>query len=131
MKALWLIYSPAMTSVCEIMENYFGVGIETTPTSSMVNAHDHLREAWPVRVPDEVRGYSLHSHERGILAYWQAKALKAFASHHRFCPRFRTRIGPLVRSSSQLQRTQRDLAPTGRWLLGRFKTAGQRKPSPQ
>jgi hypothetical protein len=70
MQALWLIYSP------EIMENYFGVGIETTPTSSMVNAHGHLGEAWPVGVPDEVRGYALHSHERGILAYWQAKALK-------------------------------------------------------
>jgi hypothetical protein len=79
MKALWLIYSPAMTSVYEIMENHFGVGIETTPTSSMVNAHDHLREAWPVRVPDEVRGYSLHSHERGVLAYWLSEAFKAFA----------------------------------------------------
>jgi hypothetical protein len=77
-----------MTSVCEIMENYFGEGIETTPTSSMFNAHGHLREAWPVRVPDEVRGYS----------------------HHRFCPGFRPGLGPLVRSSSQLQRTQRGLA---------------------
>jgi hypothetical protein len=72
MKALWLIYSPAMTSVCEIMESYFGVGTETTPTSSMVNAHDHLREAWPVRAPDEVRGYSLHSHERGGPGIWLA-----------------------------------------------------------
>jgi hypothetical protein len=80
MKALWLIYSPAMTSVCEIMKNYFGVGIETTPTSSMVNAHGHLREAWPVRVPDEVRGYSLpgtqpREGDPGILA---GKSCKGF-----------------------------------------------------
>ena len=73
---------------------------------------------------------SLHSHKRGLS---HCEALKSRLCREGFSAATDKNVSvtrPTDDHELPLQKTQRDLAPTGRWLLGWFKRARQRRPSP-